>query len=92
MPEVPTLKEAGVDGVEVPVWYGLLAPAATPREIVNALANASIRAAQSPDLKQKLVDQGAEPVGSKPEEFAQVLRDDIAKWAVVVKASGARSD
>jgi tripartite-type tricarboxylate transporter receptor subunit TctC len=92
MPEVPTLKEAGVDGVEVPVWYGLLAPAATPREIVNALAAASIRAAQSPDLKQKLVDQGAEPVGSKPEEFAQVLRDDIAKWAVVVKASGVRAD
>ncbi len=92
MPEVPTLKEAGVDGVEVPVWYGLLAPAATPREIVNALAAASIRAAQSPDLKQKLVDQGAEPVGSKPGEFAQVLRDDIAKWAVVVKASGVRAD
>ena len=92
MPDVPTLKEAGVEGVEVPVWYGLLAPAATPREIIDALADASMRAAQSPDLKQKLIDQGAEPVGSKPVEFARVLREDIAKWAAVVKAAGAKAE
>ena len=92
MPDVPTMKEAGVGGVEVPVWYGLLAPAATPREIVNALAEASIRAASSPDLKQKLVEQGAEPLGSRPEDFARQIREDIAKWAEVVKASGAKAE
>jgi tripartite-type tricarboxylate transporter receptor subunit TctC len=92
MPDVPTMKEAGVAGVEVPVWYGLLAPAATPREIVNALAEASIRAASSPDLKQKLVEQGAEPLGSRPEDFARQIREDIAKWAEVVKASGAKAE
>ena len=92
MPEVPTMKEAGIDGVEVPVWYGLLAPAATPREIVNGLAEASIRAAKSPDLRQRLVEQGAEPLGSTPEEFGRTLREDVAKWAEVVKASGARAE
>ena len=92
LPDVPTMKEAGVGGVEVPVWYGLLAPAATPREIVNALAEASIRAASSPDLKQKLVEQGAEPLGSRPEDFARQIREDIAKWAEVVKASGAKAE
>ena len=92
MPEVPTLKEAGVDGVEVPVWYGLLAPAATPRDIVNLLAEASIRAASSPDLRQKLIEQGAEPLGSRPEDFARQIREDIAKWAEVVRASGAKAE
>jgi tripartite-type tricarboxylate transporter receptor subunit TctC len=92
MPDVPTMKEAGLAGVEVPVWYGLLAPAATPREIVNALAEASIRAANSPDLKQKLVEQGADPLGSRPEDFARQIREDIAKWAEVVKASGAKAE
>jgi tripartite-type tricarboxylate transporter receptor subunit TctC len=92
MPEVPTMKEAGVAGVEVPVWYGLLAPAATPREIVNALAEASIRAANSPDLRQKLIEQGAEPLGSRPDDFARQIRQDVAKWAEVVKASGAKAE
>jgi tripartite-type tricarboxylate transporter receptor subunit TctC len=91
MPDVPTLKEAGID-VEVPVWYGLLAPSATPRDIVGILAEASMRAANSPDLRQRLVEQGAEPVGSTPEEFGRTLREDIAKWAEVVKASGARPE
>ena len=63
MPDVPTMKEAGIDGVEVVVWYGVLAPAATPREIVSMLANAVIRAARSPDIRQRLLEQGAEPVG-----------------------------
>jgi tripartite-type tricarboxylate transporter receptor subunit TctC len=92
MPEVPTMKEAGVDGVEVPVWYALLAPAATPREVVKTLGEATIRAARSPDLRQKLVDQGAEPVGSTPDEFAKLLREEVARWAEVVKISGAKAE
>ena len=92
MPDVPTMKEAGVDGVEVPVWYALLAPAATPPAVVKALGDATARAARSADTKQRLVDQGADPVGSSPEEFAKLLREEVTKWAEVVRISGAKSD
>ncbi len=92
MPGVPIMAEAGVKGVEVVVWYGVLAPAATPKDIVNTLAANIRKAAFSPDTKQKLVDQGAEPVGSTPEEFGKLLREEVTKWAEVVKASGAKAD
>ena len=92
MPEVPTMKEAGVDGVEVSVWYALLAPAATPRSVVNALGEATARAARSPDTKQRLVDQGADPVGNTPEEFSRMLREEVAKYAEVVRVSGAKAE
>jgi len=92
MPDVPTMREAGVADVEVPVWYALLAPAATPREIVRALADATMRAARSPELSQKLVEQGTEPVGNTPEEFARMLKDEVVRWAEVVKISGAKPE
>ncbi len=91
MPDVPTMKEAGVD-VEVTVWYAVLAPAATPREIVSTLAGAIIKAARSPDTRARLLDQGAEPVGSTPEEFDRVLRAEVAKWQEVIGAAGIRAD
>jgi tripartite-type tricarboxylate transporter receptor subunit TctC len=74
------------------VWYALLAPAGTPREIISVLASASVKAARSADLKQRLQEQGAEPVGNSPEEFARLLREDIAKYAEVVKLSGAKAE
>ena len=92
LPEVPTMKEAGVEGVEVPLWFGLLAPAATPREVVGILANGVSRAARDPDLRRKLVEQGADPVGNSPEEFERQLRDEVARWIEVVKVSGAKAD
>jgi tripartite-type tricarboxylate transporter receptor subunit TctC len=92
MPEVPTMKEAGVEGVEVTIWYGVLAPAATPREIVDTLAAAVIKAARSPDIRSRLLEQGAEPIGNTPEEFARQLREETARWAKVVAASGIRVD
>jgi tripartite-type tricarboxylate transporter receptor subunit TctC len=92
MPDVPTMKEAGVERVEVPVWYALLGPAAMPREIVKTLGDATARAARAPDLRQKLVDQGAEPVGNTPEEFSRLLREEVARWAEVVKISGAKAE
>jgi tripartite-type tricarboxylate transporter receptor subunit TctC len=92
MPDVPTLKESGVSGVEVVVWYGVLAPAATPREIINTLASAIAKAARSPDIRQRLLDQGAEPVGNTPEEFAKLFREEQLRWAEVVKISGAKAD
>jgi len=92
MPDVPTMKEAGVEGVEVPVWYALLAPAVTPRDIVNALHGATAKAARAADMRQRLVEQGADPVGNSPEEFAKILKEEIAKYAEVVRISGAKAE
>ena len=92
MPEVPTMKEAGVEGVEVPLWFGLLAPAATPRDIVQTLSAAVAKAASSPDLRKRLLEQGADPVGNTPEEFDRQLHEEVARWMEVVKISGARAD
>jgi tripartite-type tricarboxylate transporter receptor subunit TctC len=92
MPEVPTMAEAGVKDVIVPVWYALLAPAKTPPEVVKTLNDATVRAARDPALKQKLVDQGADPVGNSSEEFSRLLREEVARWAEVVKISGAKAE
>ncbi|HTM61200.1 MAG TPA: tripartite tricarboxylate transporter substrate binding protein [Burkholderiales bacterium] len=92
LPDVPTMKEAGVEGVEVPLWFGLLAPAGTPREVVQLLATNVAKAARSKDLHQKMVDQGADPVGNTPEEFQRQLEKEVASWIEVVKVSGARAD
>jgi len=91
MPDVPTMKESGVD-MDVVVWYGILAPAATPRDIVNKLAANIEKAAHAPDIRQKLLEQGAEPVGNTPEEFSRLLRQEVTTWAAVVKASGAKAN
>ena len=86
------MKEAGVEGVGVTVWYGLLAPAGTPREIVQTLAAATTRATRDVELRKRMLEQGADPVGSSPEEFGKLLREEVARWAEVVKVSGATAD
>ena len=90
MPEVPTMKEAGIDGVEVSLWYGLLAPGATPRAIVEQLAAATARATRDAGILEQLRKQGAEPVGNSAAEFNAYLREEFARWSEVVKVSGAR--
>lgn len=90
-PQVPTMRESGVDMV-VNVWYTLHAPAATPREIVQRIGDATVKAARAADMRQRLTDIGAEPVGYGPEDATRFLRDEIALWATVVKASGAQAD
>ena len=92
MPDVPTMQEAGVSGVEVPVWYALLGPANLPRDVVKTLNDATVRAARSPELRQKLADQGAEAVGNSPEEFGKLLREEVTKWAEIVRVSGAKAE
>jgi tripartite-type tricarboxylate transporter receptor subunit TctC len=87
MPDVPTMREAGL-GVEGAVWYGVFAPAATPREIVITLSDAIKKATRSTDLKQRLLDQGEEPVGNAPAEFDLVVRKEVAKWGEVIRTSG----
>ena len=91
LPDVPTLKESGID-VEVTVRYGIFGPIATPKDIVNTLSGALAKAARSPDTRQRLLDMGAEPVGNTPEEFAKIMKEDVVRWGEVVRASGAKAD
>jgi tripartite-type tricarboxylate transporter receptor subunit TctC len=90
MPDVPTMKEAGVDGVEVTLWYGLLAPAATPAEVVEKLAGAVARAAKDPATVAQLEKQGADAVGNTPAQFNAYLKEEQARWTEVVRVSGAK--
>ncbi len=92
LPEVPTISESGVPGYNVTGWYGFYAPAGTPADIVRRLHAETGRALNSPDVKEKLVKTGNEPVVSSPEEFAAFVRAEISKWAKVVKESGLRID
>lgn len=91
LPDVPTLMESGVD-VNTIVWFSILAPAGTPRPIIDKLAGVLIKMPHTPEMKKRLADLGAEPVGSTPEEFNKHLRDETAEWAEVVKISGAKAD
>ena len=92
LPDLTTVAEAGLPGFDVTSWYGVFGPAALPRDIVVKL-NAEIgRGINAPELKERLVALGAEPSTKSPEAFAQYVRDEIVKWARVVKASGAKLD
>jgi len=87
MPEIPTMKEQGI-GVEGMAWFGMFAPAATPKAIQDRISGAIAKALQQPDVAARLVTLNMEPVGSTPEEFRKVVQDDWNKWGAVVKASG----
>jgi tripartite-type tricarboxylate transporter receptor subunit TctC len=88
LPDVPTMKESGVDDFVVPIWYGILAPAGTPREIVNRLNSEIHKALASADLKQRLAAAGVEPLVSSPEQFAEFIKSEIVRYAKVVKDAG----
>lgn len=91
-PELPTVAESGVPGFEARQWYGVVAPAGTPREIVARLSGEIAKIVQTPELRKHFLTEGSEPIGSKPEEFGKYIQAEIAKWAKVVKASGAQID
>ena len=92
LPDVPTMAEAGVPGYESTIWLGLMAPAGTPRAVVNKLNAEVNRIVSRPDVKAEWAKQGAAPMNMSVDEFTQYLRDDIEKWARVVKLSGAKAD
>jgi tripartite-type tricarboxylate transporter receptor subunit TctC len=85
MPDVPTIAEAGVTGYSALQWYGLLAPAGTPNDIVVKLQAAVAKALELPDVKERLAADGAEGVGSTPAEFAALIKEELEKWAKVAK-------
>lgn len=91
-PDIPTIAEAGVPGYEASSWFGVLAPAGTPKEIVNKLSTEIAKALKTPEMTKRLEEQGAQAVGSTPEEFAAHIKAETAKWAKVVKESGATVD
>ena len=91
-PDIPTIAESGVPGYEVDSWFGILAPAGTPTEIVNKLNAEIVRILKLPDVNDRLAEQGAQAVGDTPQHFAEHIRKETAKWAKVVKASGAKAD
>ena len=89
-PELPTVAEAGLPGFESGTWFALLAPAGTPREIVTRLNATITKIGQTPDIRDRLAAQGAEPLGGAPEEVGAFVRSEITKWGKVVAASGMR--
>jgi tripartite-type tricarboxylate transporter receptor subunit TctC len=93
VPDLPTIAEAaGLKGFDASSWFGLLAPAGTPPDIVNRVQQETAKALASPAVKEKLLAQGAIPGGNTPQEFAKMIDAEHIKWAAVVKASGAKVD
>jgi len=90
LPEIPTIAESGYPGFEASSWYGFVAPAGTPDPIIRKLHEMIAGIVNMPDINEQLSSQGADPVGSSPEEFGEYMRKETAKWAKVVKASGIR--
>ncbi len=91
-PEIPTVAEAGVPGYDANAWFGLFAPAAVPKDIITRLNAEVIRGLQTADMRERLRALGATPGSGTPEQFAAFFRNEVAKWAKVVKSAGVRAD
>jgi tripartite-type tricarboxylate transporter receptor subunit TctC len=91
-PDIPTVAESGVPGYEVTTFYGVSAPAKTPRPIIDRLHAELVRALNSPDLRDRLKGLGADPVGNTPEQYTAFMQNEIAKWAKVIKAAGIKGE
>jgi tripartite-type tricarboxylate transporter receptor subunit TctC len=92
MPNVPTIAEAGLPGYYAASWYGLLVPAGTAKPIVETLAKQTGAAMRAPDVRDKMVAQGFEPVGNSAGEFAQFIAAEIPRWEKVVKNAGIKGE
>jgi tripartite-type tricarboxylate transporter receptor subunit TctC len=88
LPELPTVAESGLPGYEAFGWFGVLAPAATPRPIVERLSADANRVLADPDVRSRMIALGADPRGNTPEEFARFIREDQAKWAKLMREAG----
>jgi tripartite-type tricarboxylate transporter receptor subunit TctC len=91
IPEIPTIAETGLPGYEADTWYGLVAPAATPRAIIVVLNDATLKSLQSSDTRARFLSDGSEPAGSTPEEFQRFMDAEVTRWAKVVQSAGLRA-
>ena len=85
LPDVPTLEEAGLPGFDMGTWFGMLAPAGTPKDIVARLNADMVKIIQSPEFRKKMDDIGADPIANTPEQMARQIKDDTARFARLVK-------
>ena len=92
LPEVPTLDEAGVPGYEIVSWFGIMAPANTPREIVNGMHAQIVKAVAQPDLREKYVGMGSDPTTNSPQEFHALIKESVAKFQRIVKSAGIKPE
>jgi tripartite-type tricarboxylate transporter receptor subunit TctC len=90
LPDTPTVSESGLAGFNANTWYGVFAPAGTPKPIIKVLNQEIRRALESPELRQTIISEGGQPIGGSPEELGAFVRNDMAKWADVVKRTGAQ--
>ena len=91
-PELPTLAESGFPGFDTSLWFGLLAPAATPKDIIGKIHSDTVRALKLPDVQERIASQGADIVGSSPDEFAAFIAAESAKYALIIKQAGVKLD
>jgi len=91
LPELPTMQEAGVKDYESATWYGMLAPAGTPRDIVNKLNTEIVAILRQPEINDRLSQEGAEPVGNTPQQFGAHIKSEIEKWRKVIRAAGIKA-
>jgi tripartite-type tricarboxylate transporter receptor subunit TctC len=91
-PDIPTVAEAGVPGYEVTTFYGVSAPAKTPRSIIDRLHGEIVRALNTPELRERLQTLGADPVGNTPEQYTAFMQNEIAKWTKVIRAAGIKGE
>jgi tripartite-type tricarboxylate transporter receptor subunit TctC len=92
LPNVPTSKEAGYDNFEISVWYGILAPAATSREIINRLNSELNKVIAAPDMKEKMAANGVEPLGGTPEQFREYIQSESVRFGKVIKQAGIKGE
>ena len=92
LPDLPTIAEAALPGYEATSWYGVLAPAATPKEIITRLNTEIVKGIASPDTAERLAGEGAQPTSSTPEQFGAFIKSEIARWAKVMKAAGVTAE
>ena len=88
LPDVPTIAEAGVNGADVLIWYGVVVPAATPRDVIARLNREIVKLMNLPDVREKFAQQSVDPATDTPEQFAQMIRDEVARWSKVIRAAG----
>jgi tripartite-type tricarboxylate transporter receptor subunit TctC len=91
-PEIPTVSESVLPGYSITTWHGLIAPIATPRDIISRLSSETAKALESAEIKEKFLAQGAEPTPSTPEQFRAFIKSETDKWASVVKAAGLKPE